>query len=294
MAQRNWIYVGDDGKKYNVGIFHGQKTGHVLIHCNLKILMIDFSVIDSKSYSFFLGEELCGIKLNRAGDKFFYDFDIDEEVDTPINRRRKATARRHWYQSIAFFGVMGICATIFSALFLNMKPAEPNHFYTTAGTFKHEIAEGIATVKEISSSKFTNIHYEFHANANLYRSDFNLEDENFKFWLPLNPGDQFKVKYNKYDPSENEIYLYQPSNVQIERYKSLVLEQHLSFHPQLAKSIATCEIEIAYNLKGIEGLADFYFQKTSDADNPLHNSNTFNRLVRDFPFKNNKQQNCWR
>ena len=86
---------------------------------------------------------------------------------------------------------------------------------------------------------------------------------------------------------------FQPSKIQIERYKSLVLEQHLHFHPEVAKSIAACEVEIAYNLKGVDGLADFYFQKTSDIENPSHNSNTFNRLVRDLPFKNNKHQNCW-
>ena len=207
MAQRNWIYVGDDGKKYNVGIFHGQKTGHVLIHCNLKVLMIDFSVLDSKSYSFFLGEELCGIKLNRTGDRFSYDFDIDEEVDTPINRRRKATARKHWYQSIAFFGAMGICATFFSVLFLNMKPAEPSYFYA-AGLPKQEFVDGIATVSEVSTSKSIFINYEFKANANLYRSRLKLDEEKLKNWLPLNPGDQFLVRYNKYDPSNNEIYVF--------------------------------------------------------------------------------------
>ncbi len=58
MSQHSWIYKNKVGIDYEVSIYHGDKSGHVLIYSNQAIISIDFSVKTDKSFSFMLGEEL--------------------------------------------------------------------------------------------------------------------------------------------------------------------------------------------------------------------------------------------
>ena len=124
MGQFNWTYLGDNGKKFRVGIFHGPRTGHLLIHCNAKIVQVDFGVRESTTYSFFLDEELCEIELERIGNKFQYRFHINKTIDTPRNRARKRIERKHWKQSLLFFGLLLLCAGLFASWFIYQKNDE--------------------------------------------------------------------------------------------------------------------------------------------------------------------------
>jgi hypothetical protein len=90
MAESYWRFNNDLGQPYLIGLFHGDKDGHLVVHCNSKIVLIDFNVHDSKDYSFFIEEELCEIKLERQEVGFGYSCQINFEVDTPKNRWRKS------------------------------------------------------------------------------------------------------------------------------------------------------------------------------------------------------------
>lgn len=58
MAQHSWIYKNKVGMDYEVSLYHGDQSGHVLIYSNQAIISIDFSVKKDKVFSFMLGEEL--------------------------------------------------------------------------------------------------------------------------------------------------------------------------------------------------------------------------------------------
>ncbi len=58
MAQRFWLYKNLRGETFEISIYHGDKTGHVLIYVGREILQIDFSVKTMKEYTFMLEEEL--------------------------------------------------------------------------------------------------------------------------------------------------------------------------------------------------------------------------------------------
>ena len=103
MAQYTWTYLGGCGKKFNVSLFHGKRTGHVLLMLNGQILQIDFGVRDSKTYSFFIEDEFCEVHLERKGDEMYYFFEINKKVDTPRNRDRKKLNRKYLGQTLAFF-----------------------------------------------------------------------------------------------------------------------------------------------------------------------------------------------
>jgi tRNA A-37 threonylcarbamoyl transferase component Bud32 len=83
MAQSNWTYHGASGRSYQVGLYHGDDSGHVIIYCNNNILTIDFGVNEEKSYSFYLEQDLCELSLNETDEGYAYDFSIAEAAPTP-------------------------------------------------------------------------------------------------------------------------------------------------------------------------------------------------------------------
>lgn len=89
MSQLNWTYLDNTGKKFQVGLYHGDKSGHLMVYVNSQIVIVDFKVKDSKSYSFYIGAELCELNLHRQATNFEYSLLRNESVDTPLNRARK-------------------------------------------------------------------------------------------------------------------------------------------------------------------------------------------------------------
>lgn len=101
MSQIRWTYVDDSRRKYHVGLYHGDRSGHVLIHCNAKIVVIDFHVRNTRKYTFYINDELFDIHLERKKNKFAYSFEIDERTRTPRNIRRWRHDRKEKMQAFA-------------------------------------------------------------------------------------------------------------------------------------------------------------------------------------------------
>lgn len=112
MSQFTWTYIDDEGLRHEVGLFHGDNTGHLMIYCNTRIVVIDFGVTTSKNYSFFINDELCDIAVEESKGKFLYGFKVDEITDTPRNRgRRKMIQNEHRnviYMSLSFLLVVSL------------------------------------------------------------------------------------------------------------------------------------------------------------------------------------------
>ena len=94
MGQFKWVFLDDFNRRYDVGIYHGDSSGNVVIHCNGNIILIDFGVLVTKKYSFFLNENLCEIEMEKEDQNFFYTFEVNEKADTPLNRARKIYNRK--------------------------------------------------------------------------------------------------------------------------------------------------------------------------------------------------------
>lgn len=293
MAQCNWTYIGDNGKKFHVGLFHGPKTGHVLIHCNKKVVQIDFSVLESKTYSLFLDEELCEIDLERKeGYRFSYEFRINKEVDTPRNRQRKAIEKKHWKQSLLFFGAILLCVGLFTFWFMsnrdNLSTAQKEFILETTG----QETLGKVFLQAIEDNGIT-YRYSFVANGKSYESSHLLQHTPaLSNGMPLESGDEFVVRYSKDRPQLHKINFGKPSEAQLERYWERSFEQHQKLHPEFTVSKIQCQLTTAYELRGIAGLADFYFQEHNEEDNPKHNQLTYLKLVRDLPFQKITKEKC--
>lgn len=91
MAQIAWHVTGNLGHRFEVGLFHGDKEGHVMLYCNAKVVQVDFAVVDSKEYRLMLDEEICVVAIKKEADgSFAYTCELDRESETPLNKRRKA------------------------------------------------------------------------------------------------------------------------------------------------------------------------------------------------------------
>ncbi len=85
MAQARWTYLGN-GRKNEIGIYHGDESGHVLIYCNQNVVAIDFNMKDSKTYSFMVGYRLLELHIKKTGDQFEYELD-DKDTKMPIDEK---------------------------------------------------------------------------------------------------------------------------------------------------------------------------------------------------------------
>src|SRR6187399_3245828 len=112
MSQFTWTYIGDNGALHRVGLFHGDHTGHLMIYCNTRIVVIDFGVTTSKNYSFFINDELCDIAIEEKEGKFSYGFKVDEITDTPLNRQRRKLIRSQVKQTL----LLGLIFILFIVL----------------------------------------------------------------------------------------------------------------------------------------------------------------------------------
>jgi hypothetical protein len=112
MGQYNWTLLDDFGNRFKVGIYHGDRSGHVMVHCNKKIMIIDFNVLQSKKYSFFLGHEFCELDVIKEASSYRYTLKINEEVDTQLNVIRRKLHRKNMIKAaalaIAFFAAVAI------------------------------------------------------------------------------------------------------------------------------------------------------------------------------------------
>lgn len=255
-------------------------------------MLIDFSVLQSKTYSFFIENELCEIVMERKGNRFFYDFEINREVDTPLNRARNQLEKKHWYQSLLFFGGMFLMIGVFTFIFLSFKSSRESN----AASLLHTKSDStLARVQVIPEKDDTyTILYAFVANGK--KVEGKVEQGAmplFQNKLPLETGDELAVAFAPKNPKVHQLDFDRTDKIQMDRFLERIFQFHLTQNSSLTKEMVRCQVEIAYELAGAAGLAHLYFQNTSPSENEQFNELTFQRFVRDIPFKNRVQERCW-
>lgn len=101
MSQLSWTLLDDFGQQYEIGLYHGDRSKHVLIHINRRPIVVDFNIKDTKQYSFFVGHELCEMKIEKDTDQFSYSFRTNQDANTPLNLARKEQSRKYFMFIIA-------------------------------------------------------------------------------------------------------------------------------------------------------------------------------------------------
>ena len=124
MAQQNWTYADHVGHHYNIGLYHGTKTGHVIVYCDKNILIIDFSIRQNKRYSFYIGEQFFELDLKKeeTQELFHYELKINNAIRVPLDRIKQKLQRRYNLISVGL-GVLfftGLFATTYLLVNMNM------------------------------------------------------------------------------------------------------------------------------------------------------------------------------
>lgn len=113
-----WVLSADAGKRHRIGLYHGDESGHLVIYCNGEVVTIDFGVLDDKTYTFFVDDELCRLEVEKGELGFSYGLKIDEKAPTERNMERRAQDKHEAQQLIlwagVFFAIIILLAILFS------------------------------------------------------------------------------------------------------------------------------------------------------------------------------------
>lgn len=277
MAQLQWTVPGFGGKTYLVGLYHGEDSGHLMVHCNNKVMLIDFGVQSSKDYSFFLDDELFEVKiLKKENGTYAYDMVHNEEIDSPHNRRREEGKKSDRRSIIAGIGLVVLIGIVFSLLYFRA-PAHEAALLTG-------LAEGRGADTQVSLFQKQDRWYAS------YRVDNEVEEvalpelgNRSPLGFPLVVGDRFSARYA---PTDTDLVFIDWHNLvpaQLERYFQLTMALHAEQHPELAGRQVLCQLQLALALEGAAGLAKFYHQDQQNQSE--YNRDAYLRLVRGTEFK---------
>ncbi|HHM20772.1 MAG TPA: hypothetical protein ENJ20_02005, partial [Bacteroidetes bacterium] len=219
MNHYTWVYVAGGGRNVPVGLYHSSKKGHLLIYVGKKITTIDFNVLDSKEYTFFIDNELCRIKLERRGDKMFYFFEIDKTTDTPLNRARRAMERKFVRQLLIGLVVFVLVVSGF-VIYMNNR-----HTGNAEQMEKMLARHGVETLGRVLVEKegpHSAVSYQYIVHNQSYTSRHIALPSSLmvpRGGMPLETGDEFVVTYFPPDPEVSRIDLARPSQRQIQLYR---------------------------------------------------------------------------
>ena len=269
MKQFHWNHLGQNGKFYKIGLLHGARTGHVLIHINGKVSRIDFKVYETKQYSFLIEEELIELNIIKHSDHYEYTMEINEEVKTPLNARRKKE-RKKMSLHTGVFVVLLIGAIIGgTTLLLDSKwYASKNK----AGLEELKF-DGKFTLAKLFTKAKLKYTYSYIVNDKIYKKDGRVSS------FPVFNGDEYMVHYLPRDPMVSEVYFVRPSERQIERTRKSAIAACRNANPKLSPTSCNCQIEAVYEVAGHKGLIAMLSKNLALKPNLQFNQDTYKALI---------------
>lgn len=310
MAQMNWVFLDDFGGRHRVGLYHGDRTGHVMVHCNLRVVQIDFSVKDSKMYSFFIEDELCELIMEKKDGVFGYEFRVNKKVDTPRNRvRRVQEGQTRKYMMFLGGGVLLVLLIAFFGLRWFGQLQEAKRMASTSIVSKYSkqnmkllSAEGKRTVARLHLAQGEKpgeqkITYSLlGVDSLMEQGDFAVENMNpivLPNGFPFSEGDEFDAIYLPVDPQVHRVDFFQPARTTTTTYLRLANQAAQRNNPQFSPEKNICQVLTVAEQAGWLSLAHFIFQEKTPEENRRHNRDSYARLLRDPVLSKAIQAGCW-
>jgi len=288
MGQFNWTVLGQQGRQYRVGIYHGEKSGHLMVHCNSKVVLVDFFVKDTKDYSFFIDDEFFVLEVEKKDGQFLYGLELDTTTDTPLNQLRKKRDIKHLVMvGLIIAGIIAVAIGFFWGY--------PKYQSLKSEAEKTEILaqNGIETTAEIRyDSTSTEMKYFFVGDGKAISGSPVFENEN-KPVFPLKHGEVFLVKYSKNTPELHQVYWTQLPDEQLTNYKNRTGVIHKEANPTFSDLKVNCQVELAFRIDDFDGLKQLFYQNETLESNPDFNTISYQKFIRDEPFRNLSKENCW-
>ncbi len=306
----NWVFLDDFGGRHRVGLYHGDRSGHVMIHCNLKVMQVDFSVKDSKMYSFFIEDELCEVILEKKDGVFGYEFRVNKKVDTPRNRDRRVQEGKTRKSMLLLVGGVALALVLaFFGLHWFGQVQEAKRIASTSIVSKYSkknmnrlFTEGKRTVARFhllpeEEQGKQKISYTLLAvDSIMEQGDFSVASMNpilLPNGFPFSEGDEFEAIFLPSDPQVHRVDFFQPTRRTTTTYLRLANQVEQKTHPAVSPEKNLCHVLTAAEKAGWTRLADFIFQEKTPEENARHNLESYARLLRDPDLSKAIQSGCW-
>ena len=287
MPRFKWIYLEGGGVNHHVELFHGRMKGHVLISCNGSILVTDFDVRQSKTYTFFINEELCKIHMNRKGLKFTYSFEIDKKANTSLNQlRRERQNRYNIYLGLIVLGFVAICSLVVAfnrKVHIERTGVDPWVAYSESSSVSDELYfGGIAYDPDDQFLIYSSIGSDTYSK--------NLDGFKAINGWPFEVGQEYAVRLRNGDLI---IDWHKPSDKTLNDFRSRVLGQldyeGLKLYGYYDKD---CIDALITNYTTAYGLASFMFSEHEKTENEYANNESYIALLRSDQMKETYNQIC--
>ena len=296
MAQINWVLLDYQDRPHRVGLYHGDQSGHVLIHCEMRVIKIDFSVLESKTYTFFLEEELCELRIFKEKQGFSYELVINKKSDTPLNRARKQAQRVERRQVLLYVAVFMVVLGLVSGglLYYGREQGAKRQAgqiliqKSTSDERDRLLSEGLAAQAVLTTGleySGRRVYCLFSTAAGaMIRGDFPAPDTGrilLPNGFPLVDRDTFAVRYLPESPDLFFVNFDEPAPGTIAAYQQRAGEAAQAAHPAERPAGIRCLTETVLKEKGWPYLAHILFQQESPEQNPACNRNTYRQLMAD-------------
>ncbi len=308
MAQVSWVYLDDFGGRHRIGLYHGDRTGHLLLHCDALIVQVDFSVKESRTYSFFVEDELCEVSVVKEPKGFSYDFQVNKKLDTPRNRLRRSDERRTRKQmALLITGLVLVVAGVVFGLRWWGRQQKAEQLADTSLTSRltpeneRLLAVGgssaVAQLFVVHEALKRQVFYGFiTANKVQISGHFSVPDTGLIVLpngFPLRDRDAFSVRYLPSDPGIHQVNFEEPDPETIRGYLEQAGGAQAAAHPEATPGHSLCVAQLVLQEKGWPFLADLIFQAAPPERNVQHNRDSYLRLVREPEFAKKINQACW-
>lgn len=308
MAQIGWVFLDDSGGRHRVGLYHGDRSGHVMIYCNLRVVQVDFAVKESRTYSIFIEDELCEVQIVKENNIFTYAFEVNKKVDTPRNRIRRVEDRRNRkYMAIFIGSVVLVIGLFFWGIKWYERRRYAKHIAETSlvsqlspATEKRLAMEGkTATVQLllVQEHQQRSVFYGFLTPDSIRVSGQFDVPMTGMVMLPngfaLNDRDAFDVRYLPSNPQTHLVDFSHPTEATVVNYAIQAAQSEKEAHPEESPGKCACLANLVIQEKGWYQLGNLIFQSKTAAENTRFNHDSYLRLLREPDFAGKLKTFCW-
>jgi hypothetical protein len=303
MAQMTWVYLDPAGGRHRVGLYHGDRTGHLLIHCNSKIVQVDFAVKATTYYSFFVEDELCEIHLVKEKDgRFGYEFKINKEVDTPLNQLRKRERKVEFKHLAIGVGIMVLFIGLvfaFNRYQANRRVTKNLDEKSIVGLLEPDQIRELSQYGKWAPVTFfitveqgrPQAYYTFQTKDGQSVSGKVANPNGGALQLPtgfvLKDQHVFKAMYLPNQPMVHRVDFSEPDPSTLADYVTTAIHTQQQLHPESSDTYNRCVVETITKVKTWKALATIMQQK----DNTVA-QDAYLRLVRDPEVARMVKQSC--
>lgn len=300
MKPLQWIFLSETGKTNKVTLFHSLQTGIFAVFLDHSLLTIQTEIFDTYQYTFFIDDVLCELHFHKNNQDISYSFRRNTEINTPFNIQKRITERNNLIKASIFSAILLFLALLSGfglQSFMNKKSQASRQIQLTH--------KGITTPAIIFFDTINfRAYYEFIAGNRVH--SFSLADKAYSrasglqlidssYFLPIQNGDEFLVRYLPDSPEINRLLLNQPTDFQHLQFATRVAIAYMSYHPNLTVDQAICHLKQAIQLLGTDALPLFYYQQGKpDTYFPKNrfNRDVFDSFVTNQPFLQSIQASC--